>query len=61
MISCLKNQGYSQEEAERIAPKHERVTLKDSEHFKFVPAFYPPEFLRFQSEYAVDNKEAVSA
>ena len=55
MKSCLLNQGYSQEEADSIAPKHERVSLKDSEHFKFIPAEYPPVFLIYQSEFSKEK------
>lgn len=36
MIKCLVNQGLDQSEAERIAPNHPRVSLKDGQGFQFI-------------------------
>jgi hypothetical protein len=41
MFRCLVNQGYSPEEAVRLAPTHPRVSLKDGMGFTFVKADYP--------------------
>ena len=41
MKSCLLNQGYSQADAERLAPTHPRVTLKDGMGFTFTECQYP--------------------
>lgn len=35
MISSLRNQGYSKEQAEKIAPTHPRVTLKSGDGVEF--------------------------
>jgi len=35
MVKCLVNQGYSMEEATKLAPQHPRVSLKDGNGFKF--------------------------
>ncbi len=50
MKTCLLNQGHLPEKVEELAPLHPRVSLKDNDLFKFIPAEYPAEF-----------KEAVSA
>lgn len=41
MKSCLLNQGYSQADAERLAPTHPRVTLKDGMGLTFTECEYP--------------------
>jgi glycosyltransferase involved in cell wall biosynthesis len=58
MKACLLNQGYSAEDAEKIALAHPRVTLKDGAEpthgvrFKLEPAEYPAEFLAARAKYA---------
>lgn len=44
MLACLENQGVPWEVAEKEAPRHARVTLKDGMGFKFEPAEYPIDF-----------------
>jgi glycosyltransferase involved in cell wall biosynthesis len=41
MERCLINQGYSPDVAKVMAPKHPRVSLKDSDVFKFVEVSTP--------------------
>lgn len=41
MKSCLKNQGYSTADIERLAPTHPRVNLKDGMGFTFTECQYP--------------------
>lgn len=50
MVKCLLNQG--QKDVENTARNHPRVTLKDGQGFKFVPAEYPAEFLEANEKYA---------
>lgn len=56
MVKCLINQGYSQEEANKLAPDHPRVTLKDGMGITFTPADYPAIFKTWWL-----HKEPVSA
>lgn len=44
MVKCLVNQGMTQEQAEKVAPAHPRVTLKDGDGLSFIPAEYPEIF-----------------
>lgn len=57
MVRCLMNQGHTDERARAIAMYHPRVTLKDGEGFKFVPAEYPAEMLAANAKYAHLRKE----
>jgi len=41
MVKCLINQGKTKEQAEKIAPMHPRVSLKDGGGFTFVPVETP--------------------
>ncbi len=41
MKSCLRNQGYPEDEVQRLAPMHPRVTLKDNGAFTFKRVEWP--------------------
>lgn len=49
MVKCLINQ--KQQNPEKIARTHPRVTLKDGNGFKFIPAQYPAEFVAAREKY----------
>lgn len=56
MRSCLLNQGYSPDDAEKILAAHPRVTLKSGtdlvgNQYEFAPAEYPAEFLEARRKY----------
>lgn len=56
MMKCLANQNRPAEGIKAIAESHPRVTLKDGNGFKFVPAKYPAEFLAAQSLYKKESE-----
>jgi glycosyltransferase involved in cell wall biosynthesis len=51
MLTCLTHQGHAEKSAD-LARSHPRVTLKDGEGFKFIPAEYPKEFAAARAKYA---------
>lgn len=57
MVSCLMNQGHSEELARELGSVHPRVTLKNGGDFTFLPASYPPEFVAAREKYRHLEKE----
>lgn len=61
MKSCLLSQGYSVTDAERLAPTHPRVTLKDGMGFSFSECEYPEAMIEARMAATKLIAEAVHA